>query len=308
MRIISKFTTKWCTCKNRMDGKTVLLTGATSGIGYEAALDLARRGARLILPVRNMEKGKTVSSTISRLTGNKNINLKFMDLANLDSVREFCQSLVAEEARIDVLINNAGNAPWEKVIDITDDGLEYQMASNYFGHFLMTNLIIDLMKNAAPSRIINMGSKVHWRSTDLDMDNLNFQRGDAGYWKIYGASKLCMMLFTKELSRKLEDDGVVVNTMHPGVVDTPIYDRQPTYIRLLLWIPRKILFRSPKEGAQTLIHLAVAPEVQNISGKYFVDCKESSWYSCVVEDTGMAKRLWKKSCELVQLQEKDLRI
>ncbi|KAK2710672.1 hypothetical protein QYM36_012001 [Artemia franciscana] len=227
MRIISKFTTKWCTCKNRMDGKTVLLTGATSGIGYEAALDLARRGARLILPVRNMEKGKTVSN---------------------------------------------------------------------------------LMKNAAPSRIINMGSKVHWRSTDLDMDNLNFQRGDAGYWKIYGASKLCMMLFTKELSRKLEDDGVVVNTMHPGVVDTPIYDRQPTYIRLLLWIPRKILFRSPKEGAQTLIHLAVAPEVQNISGKYFVDCKESSWYSCVVEDTGMAKRLWKKSCELVQLQEKDLRI
>ncbi|XP_065564474.1 retinol dehydrogenase 13-like [Artemia franciscana] len=308
LRIFNKLLSGSYKGTQRLDGKTVLITGPESGIGFEVAVNLARRGARLILACYKASDARATEAKIRELSGNDKIVSKNFDQSDMRSVRQLADELNREEEKIDILINNAGIQAWEQVVSTTDDGLEYQMAVNYFGAFLLTNLIIDLLKRAAPSRIINYGSVVHWRARELDIDNLNFQKGGAGYFKIYGTSKLCVMLFTRELARRLQGTGVVANVLHPGLTDTPTYDRpQPFWFRVVNWLPRKLLFKTPEEGAQTTIYLAVAPEAEHMSGQYFTDCSPAS-SSKLSQDPAMAKRLWDKSAELVGLRDNERKI
>ncbi|RXG61493.1 Retinol dehydrogenase 13 [Armadillidium vulgare] len=224
-------------------------------IGKETALDLAKRGARVILACRNPAKAEEVKECIMKSSGNKSVLVYKIDTSDLNS------------------INNAGIAGnGEKCL--TNDGLELTMATNYFGHFLLTNLLIDLLKKSSPSRIINVSSIVHRFCFEIDTEDLNF---DKKYDRIsaYARSKICNILFTKELSRRLVGTGVTANSLHPGI--------------------------NEREGAQTTIYAAVSEDLKNITGKYFDNCQEGV-RSSLAENLETAQKLWTVSEKIVQLQ------
>ncbi|KAK4017950.1 hypothetical protein OUZ56_000024 [Daphnia magna] len=211
-----------CTSTKKLTGKTVIITGANTGIGKETAIDLAKRGARVILACRDPKKAAIAKDDIIRESGNKNVVIRQLDLASLKSVRKFAADILKSELRLDVLINNAGCATIEKTL--TEDGLEYQMQSNHFGHFLLTNLLLGLIIKTGTARIINVSSEAHRMAKRLNLDDLTFDRepADSKILRIYGATKLCNILFSKELAKKLEPFGknITVNALHPGVVHT----------------------------------------------------------------------------------------
>ncbi|XP_068083163.1 retinol dehydrogenase 12-like [Anabrus simplex] len=289
-----KLTTGRCKSRRQLHGKTVIVTGANSGIGKETARDLARRGARVILACRDMDRGKEAQDDIIRSTGNKNIVIYKVDVSSLNSVREFVKTVKKFEDRLDILINNAGasGVPYKK----TADGLNLLMQINHFGPFLLTVLLLDLLKKSAPSRIIMVSSILHAQAI-LDLDDLNYEKSYS-IATAYNDSKLANILVANELARKLQGTGVMVNSLHPGVVFSNIWRRFPVS---LLKIFFGFFFKTNEEGAQTSIYLAVSEEVEGVTGKYFSDCKMVK-PSKRAKDEGLAKRLWEKSEELVQLQ------
>ncbi|WAR31468.1 RDH13-like protein [Mya arenaria] len=310
-----------CQSKARLDGRTVLITGGNTGVGKETARDLARRGARILIAGRDLKRTNAAADEIRRTTGNDNVIVYNLDLASLKSVRECAKEVLAKEDRLDILINNAGvmitPIHWR-----TADGFEMQMGTNHLGHFLFTNLLLDLIKRSAPSRIINVSSLGHsctgelvnrgihkqtsFHSTDmdLDLDDLNSEKVDTV--TAYGRSKLANILFTRELHRRLKGSGVISVSLHPGAVATELYrytgdHRLP--FRLLItvfWALYKHINKTPEEGAQTTLHCALEPEVEQQSGKYFSDCavKEPSRQA---QDDVMASKLWTLSEKLVGL-------
>ena len=210
-----------CTSKVRMDGKVVLVTGANTGIGKETALDLAKRGARVIMACRDLKKGETALNDIVEKTGSKNVVLKQLDLASLKSVRTFAEDINQNEPHLHVLINNAGVMMIPELTK-TEDGFEMQMGVNHLGHFLLTNLVVDLLKKSTPSRIVVVSSVAHWLMTkEMKFDNINsevsYDKGDA-----YGQSKLANVLFVRELATRLKETGVTANSLHPGAVSTEL--------------------------------------------------------------------------------------
>ncbi|XP_045024830.1 retinol dehydrogenase 13 isoform X1 [Daphnia magna] len=294
-----------CTSTKKLTGKTVIITGANTGIGKETAIDLAKRGARVILACRDPKKAAIAKDDIIRESGNKNVVIRQLDLASLKSVRKFAADILKSELRLDVLINNAGCATIEKTL--TEDGLEYQMQSNHFGHFLLTNLLLGLIIKTGTARIINVSSEAHRMAKRLNLDDLTFDRepADSKILRIYGATKLCNILFSKELAKKLEPFGknITVNALHPGVVHTEVQSVpslrgfQENNDSLI----SPVFSKSAKEGAQTTIHLAVADEVANVTGEYFSDCKIAKT-SKLAKDAGLAKKLWEVSETLVKLK------
>ena len=290
-----------CTSKARLDGKTVVITGGNTGIGKETALDLAGRGARVILACRDLAKAENAASQIRETSGNGNVLVKKLDLASLKSIRSFADEILGEESRLDILINNAGimQCPHWK----TEDGFEMQFGVNHLGHFLLTNLLIDLLKKSAPSRIVNVSSLSH-RWGKINFDDLT---GDKNYNArvAYSQSKLANVLFTRELSKRLMATGVTANSLHPGVVKTEL-GRHMSFNKSLLknffYIPLFwVVFKTPTQGAQTTIHCAVAEELEKISGRYFSDCAEKEPAE-QAKDDGVAKQLWEVSAALVGLE------
>jgi len=296
-------TTKSCQSRDKLLGKTVIITGASAGIGKETAIDLAHRGARVILACRNVSKANSVKDEIIKETNNNNVLVRKLDLASLSSVRKFADEILQSESRLDVLVNNAGCAGMEK--ELTEDGLEYQMQSNYFGHFLLTNLLLGLLKETAPSRIISVSSLAHSFTKDLDLTNLNSEISyDSA--QIYSYSKLCQILFTRYLAPLIIKDGVTINCLHPGVVYTDIIHKfvHPifrTWLKIPIDFICRQLFKTAKEGAQTTIHLAVAKEVATVTGEYFSDCKITKT-SKLARDEVLAKELWEMSEIFVKLK------
>ena len=192
-----------CASKARMDGKTVIVTGANTGIGKETALDLAKRGARVIMACRDLKKGETALNDIVEKTGSKNVVLKQLDLASLKSVRTFAKDINQNEPHLHVLINNAGVMMIPELTK-TEDGFEMQMGVNHLGHFLLTNLVVDLLKKSTPSRIVVVSSMAHWFMTkEMKFDNIN---SEVSYDKVeaYGQSKLANVLFVSELAKRLK--------------------------------------------------------------------------------------------------------
>jgi len=291
-----------CTSPSRLDGKTVIITGANTGIGKETALDLAQRGARVILACRDTSKAYAAKDDIIQKSGNANVEIRQLDLASLSSVRNFAAGILQTESRLDVLINNAGCAGYAEK-QLTEDGLEYQMQANYFGHFLLTNLLLGLLKKSAPSRIVNVSSIAHKWAKELDFTNLNSEKNyDPS--NIYNTSKLCQILSTRHLAPLVIKSGVTVNCLHPGCVETGIFQRAPLWLVIPFYIFVKLIFKNWKEGAQTSIHLAVSNEGSRTTGEYFADCKVTKM-SDYAANVGVAKKLWETSELLVQLNAKE---
>ncbi|CAN2387626.1 alcohol dehydrogenase (NADP+) activity [Pristimantis euphronides] len=281
-----------------MRGKTVIITGANSGIGRAAAAELLRLEARVILACRDLERGLEAAAELERTEAGGEVLVKLLDLSNLRSVRRFCQEVLKEEPKLDVLINNAGvfQCPYTK----TEDGFEMQFGVNHLGHFLLTHLLLPLLKSSAPSRIVVVSSKLY-KYGEINFDDLNsethYSRSSA-----YSRSKLANILFTRELSRRLEGTGVTVNVLHPGIVRTNLgrHINIPVLVKPLFNVLSWAFFKSPVEGAQTSVYLASSPEVEGVSGKYFGDCKEEELLPKAMDDL-VARKLWDISEVMVGL-------
>lgn len=280
-----------------MDGKTVIVTGANTGIGKETARDLARRGAKVILACRNLEEGNKARVDIVQSTGNTLVEVEHLDLSSLASVRKFANKIIEKEPRLDVLVNNAGVAGIRN--KITADNLQLGMQVNHFGPFLLTCLLVELLKKSAPSRIVMVSSVLHMFAK-FDIDNLNFEKW-FGMHQVYSYSKLANILTAHVLARKLKGTGVTVNSLHPGTVLTDIWRRLPGVQKTLFTFIGKHFMKNSVEGAQTSIYLAVSEEVEGVSGRYFVDCKVAHMAKAAKDDD-LADKLWEKSEVMVGLK------
>ncbi|XP_060709154.1 retinol dehydrogenase 13 isoform X1 [Hemiscyllium ocellatum] len=292
-----------CKSKARLDGKTVIITGANVGIGKETAKDLAKRGARVILACRDLEKAGQAAKEIRKESGNGNVVVQKLDLASLQSVRSFANKITETETRLDILINNAGimRCPKWK----TEDGFEMQFGVNHLGHFLLTNLLLDLLKKSAPSRIVTVSSLAHIRGK-INFDDINL---DNCYDPAvsYEQSKLANVLFTRELAKKLKDTGVTANCLHPGVIMTELVRHMSIWFKILLVPVSFLTFKSVQQGAQTSIYCAVSEELDNVSGLYFSDCAVKA-IAPQGRDDDAAKRLWELSEKMVGLESEGQRL
>ncbi|XP_050970624.1 retinol dehydrogenase 12-like [Labeo rohita] len=288
-----------CRSKARLDGKTVLITGANTGIGKETAVDMAKRGARVILACRDMGRANKAAEEVRKRSGNDNVVVKMLDLNSLRSVRALAKDVQKTEDRLNILINNAGimMCPhWR-----TEDGFEMQFGVNHLGHFLLTNLLLDLLKKSAPSRIVNVSSLAH-ESGKIHFDDINLEKNYETLVS-YRQSKLANVLFTRELATRLKDTGVTTYALHPGVIRTELgrhfFPSLPLWKRILA-IPFVYFLKSPWQGAQTTIYCAVDESLKNTSGLYYSDCalKEAAPQA---RDDAAARRLWNLSASMVGL-------
>ncbi|XP_034726604.1 retinol dehydrogenase 12 [Etheostoma cragini] len=252
-------------CPVRLIGKTAIVTGANSGIGKSIALDFARRGARVILACRSEARGTAALKEIREKTGNDDIHLRLVDLSSLDSVREFTKRILVEEKALHILVNNAGASGLPR--QITKDGFDVSFATNHLGPFLLTNLLLDLMKRSAPARIVTIASANHVKGqvdfSHFHGENLIYHRDN-----VYNHTKLHNIIFTNELACRLEGTGVTANSVHPGVVMTDVLRHYPFMIRFLFNCVGIFFFKSPDEGAFSPIFCAVSEEMEGITGKY----------------------------------------
>ena len=276
-----------------MQDKVCVVTGANSGIGKVAALDLAARGATVVLVCRNEERGAPVLEEIERGGSSGSATLLTADLSSQRQVREAAAAFLERFDRLDVLINNAGVAGWGTRL-VTEDGLEATFAINHLAPFILTDLLLDTLKASAPARVITVSSAAH-RNSDLDFDDLQGERRYSGFGA-YSRSKLANVLFTQELSRRLEGTGVTANCLHPGVVGTGIFRNLPRWLRILFSSSSPFVI-SPEKGADTLLYLATAPELAEVSGGYFVK-RKSVRPSSAAQDAAAARRLWEVSVAL----------
>ena len=286
-----------CQSKRSLKGKTVVITGANTGIGKETAVDLAARGARVIIGCRNLEKGKEAMKEIQERSGNQNVFLEKLDLASLESVRSFADKILNSEPRLDILINNAGvmACPYQK----TEDGFEMQFGVNHLGHFLLTLLLLDRIKRSQPSRVINVSSSGHrFGSGKIKFDDIHHEKSYSS-WGAYFHSKLANVLFTRELSKHLEGTHVTVNAVHPGAVSTEL-GRHTVFSNIIFYPLVWYFVKTPLQGAQTTIHCAVSEEMEGVSGKYLRDCHIVE-PSKGAQDDDAAKKLWEVSLKLVGL-------
>ena len=279
-----------------MQGKTVLITGANSGIGKETAVALARSGATVVFTSRDPEQGEQAAADIRQRSG-ADVALMPLDLASFPSIRVLADGFLQRYDKLHVLINNAGLILTERTE--TEQGFESTFGVNHLGHFLLTQLLLDRVKASAPARIINVASRAHrFARSGLDFDDLQLTKS-YGAMQAYGRSKLANIYFTRELARRLEGSGVTVNAVHPGGVNTGFaHDGDTSGLYSFLWSIAKPFLRSPEKGAQTSIFLASSPELDGVTGKYFADSKEEQ-PTRVAQDDEAARRLWAASEELI---------
>jgi NAD(P)-dependent dehydrogenase (short-subunit alcohol dehydrogenase family) len=270
-----------------MENKIILITGANSGIGKATAIALAEMGSHVVMMSRDLVKGEKARQDVMRLSKSNQVDLLQCDLAEMASIRRFATEFLAKYPRLDVLINNAGIFT-EKRME-TADGFEYQFGVNHLGHFLLTHLLLGLLKKSSPSRIINVASIAHIGGL-INFDDLQLQRKYSA-WKSYAQSKLANVLFTYELAHQLAGTGVTVNCLHPGFVSSRFaYDRESEKPNWMMNLG-KLFSIQPAEGAETSVYLATSPEVEDTTGKYFVKRKEKS-SSKASYDLVTAEKLW----------------
>ena len=275
------------TLQHPMQGKICLITGANSGIGKATALGLAKLGATVVLVSRNRARGEQAQSEIKAQSGNQHIDLLLADLSSQKSIRQLADDFKQRYAQLHVLINNAGVFSLRK--RLTVDGLDLVFAVNQLAPFLLTNLLLDVLKANAPARIVNISSGSH-EANYLRLDDLQSEKHYRPM-RAYGQSKLALVLFTYELARRLAGTGVTANCLHPGFVATNIAQRDlPPPLRPLAK-PVFLFGISPEEGARTSIYLASSPEVEGVSGKYFVKSvpKQSA---PLTHDESLQHKLW----------------
>ncbi|MFL5781541.1 MAG: SDR family oxidoreductase [Thermoleophilaceae bacterium] len=271
-----------------MHGRTVVVTGASSGIGAAGAVELARLGATVV-PVGRDERRL---AEVARKVGGEGLRA---DLASLAGVRRLADELLERCERIDVLVNNAGVMPGRR--RLTADGLELTFAVNHLAPFLLTNLLLDHLRESAPARVVTTSSVAHSGGL-VDLDDLQLESGWS-MMRAYSTSKLANVLFTRELARRLEGSGVVANCFHPGVIRTRLTRRANPLLMVGARLAAPFL-GSPKTGAETLVWLASAPEAAELSGGYFENCAPAR-QSAQSQDDDLAAALWERSAALVGL-------
>jgi NAD(P)-dependent dehydrogenase (short-subunit alcohol dehydrogenase family) len=281
-----------------MKNKICLITGATSGIGQAAALALSQMGATVVVVGRSEERCQNTVANIQRETGNFYVNYLLADLSVQSQVRQLAENFKSRYKRLDVLVNDAGAIFLRR--QLSADGIEMTFAVNHLAYFLLTNLLLDTLKTSAPARVVNVASNSHL-GQHLDFDNLQLKRG-YNPMRAYGRSKLCNLYFTYELARRLEGTGVTVNAMHPGFVHTNMAANNGWLVSLFLpLIHRNSL--TPEQGARTAVYLASSPDVETVTGKYFVREREVA-SDPVSYDQAAAKRLWEVSEKMTQVPER----
>jgi len=280
-----------------MQGKTVLITGADGGIGRETTRALARKGAAIIMACIDLDDAKTVCKDIKEESGNLNIALMQVDLASLSSIREFATQFSKRYQQVNVLINNAGVYCSKR--GETQEGFEQTMGINYLGPFLLTNLLLPILKQTPEARIVNVASNAYFQGK-IDLNNLHLKKRYQGF-KAYSASKLAIVLFTLELADRLKNTGVTVNALHPGHVATNIWNMWPGtwYQELLFKIIRRFA-KSPEEAAKTSIYVASSDKMKGITGTYF-DNKNPKALSPKCNDVRLRRILWELSEKLTGL-------
>ncbi|TVU26164.1 hypothetical protein EJB05_28700 [Eragrostis curvula] len=284
---------------------TAIVTGATNGIGKETARVLALRGAEVIIPARTLESGLKVKESLADQVPASKLHVMEMDLSSLSSVRSFAESFNLSHKHLNLLINNAGvmACPFQ----LSKDGIELQFATNHVGHFLLTNLLLDKMKQTAretgvQGRIINVSSIAHKGSDGscLDLNKLN-DKGRYIAFAAYSHSKLANILHANELSRRFQEEGckLTANSLHPGVIATNLFRYIASNRVLESLLPvAKLFLKGIPQGAATTCYLALHPDVKDVSGKYFAACNEVI-PTAVARDAELAKKLWSFSEELV---------
>jgi NAD(P)-dependent dehydrogenase (short-subunit alcohol dehydrogenase family) len=279
-----------------MRGKTCIITGATDGIGLEAAARLGALGARLVLVGRNRDKGERALTILRSRVPGLIAEMHYADLSRRDEIRRLVPELLSAAPRIDVLLNNAGAFFARR--DVTEDGLERTFALNHLGYFLLTHLLRERVMASAPARVVNVASGAH-RKAVLDFDDLQCSIRYSG-WLAYQRSKLCNILFTRELARRLTGTGVTANCLHPGFVATSFGDNNQGLFRFGISLAKRFSAISVERGAETLVYLASSAEVETVSGGYFYECREHA-PSAAAQDDGAAARLWQASTKLLGL-------
>lgn len=282
-----------CPSSQMMNDKTVIITGANSGIGEATAYELARRKARVILACRDMTLAQQTVLKIQRSTGNKSIFAKELNLASLKSIQAFCKRIMIEETEINVLINNAG--VFQCPYGVTEDGFENQMGINHFGHFLLTNLLLPHLLKSSPSRVVIVSSSLHKKGS-INFDDIN-SRKHYRKSKAYSDSKLANLLFARQLAAKVQEHGVDVLSLHPGMVATNLgrHVVTPWKAKILFPIAVMLGLRDAQEGCQPVVYCAVAREFEGRSGVYVdKNCAVCPWTPAASDDHA-AKKLWKVS-------------
>jgi NAD(P)-dependent dehydrogenase (short-subunit alcohol dehydrogenase family) len=276
-----------------MHGKVAVITGATSGIGEVAAQRLAAMGARIVLVARDPKRGANTASRLRGIAPGVNHRVFYADLSRIAEMKRVASEIAAAEPRIDLLINNAGAMFARR--QVTADGLEMTFATNHLAYFVITNALLDRLSAAGRARIINTSSEAHRRRT-LDFDNLQSVKGYRGFGA-YCRSKLCNILFTRELARRLGKGPLTVNCLHPGFVNTRFGDQNKGPLGYFFRIAKNFAI-TPEKGAETIVYLATSDEVAETNGEYFQDCRPKL-PSKEAQDDAAALRLWEVSEKLV---------
>ena len=282
-----------------MEGKVVVITGATSGIGQAAAEKLAAMGARVVLVGRDPARGDAAMARLAQIAPGAGHAIHYADLSRLAEMKRVAAEIAQAEAHIDVLVNNAGAlfGDWE----LTEDGLERTFALNHMSYFVVTHGLRERLLASAPARVINTSSDAH-SGRKLDFNDLQYSHAYKGF-NAYGRSKLCNILFTRELASRLRGSGVTANCFHPGFVNTRFGDGSGGLMSYGIQIG-KVLALTPEKGAETLVYLASSPAVATVSGGYFYKRRRAT-PSRQAQDTATARRLWSESARLAGLGEDD---
>ncbi|NUP11499.1 MAG: SDR family oxidoreductase [Polyangiaceae bacterium] len=284
---------------SQIANKTVVITGANTGIGLETARDLARKKARVVICARNRQKAEAAVADVKRTSGNDDVRLVLFDLASQASIRAGAEELLGTCERIDVLVNNAGLVLGER--QTTADGFEATFGINHLGPFLLTHLLLDRLKASAPARIINVSSRAHTRVGGIWFDDLMVERRRYVSFQVYCHSKLANVLFTRELARRIEGSGVVTHALHPGVVATDFgsSDDLGGIFGFFTKLARPFMI-SPADGAKTTLHCVLSEEAGKKNGGYWSDSAPKE-PSAAGRDDAAASRLWAESVRLLGL-------
>ncbi len=280
--------------------KTVLITGATSGIGLEASVELARLKARVVMVGRDPGRTEAAVADVVTRSGSREVSHLLCDFSSQAAIRKLAADFLASHDRLHVLLNNAGGV--NKTRRVTVDGIEMTFAVNHLGYFLLTHLLCDLLVRSTPARVVTVASVGH-RSGTLDFDDLGFEHGGYKIMRAYSRSKLANVLFAAELARRLAGTGVTSNSVHPGAVATNIWSGAPLWAKPIINVLWRPFFISARKGAENVVRLAVSPELEGVSGKYFEEGKMVA-PSPLAQDEGLARRLWEVSAGLVGLPAK----
>jgi NAD(P)-dependent dehydrogenase (short-subunit alcohol dehydrogenase family) len=276
-----------------MQGKIVVVTGGTSGIGEVAARKLAEMGARIILVARDKSRAEATLARLRKSGPGLAHSVRLADLTRLAEMKRVAEQIAAEEPRIDVLINNAGAIFAAR--RLTPDGLERTFALNHMSYFVITQLLRERLLASAPGRIVSTASGAHEDAVLDDLDDLQSEKSYKAR-KAYSRSKLCNILFTRELARRLKDTGVTANCLHPGFVATRFGDQSGGIISNFIRLA-KVFAISPEEGAKTIVYLASSPVVAGLTGQYFYKCRATQ-PSLAARDDRAALLLWERSATL----------